>query len=378
MPISDVYPARGAFDWDLRGFLRCRARVITLVCIGLVLLFVFWFGSRYPALLFKAHHANQPLASMAFSHEVFRTTAHDLLAIRILFGALNWLDSMAIGMSFGLMFGAWMHTVLQYYPLRIGRNYTLNSLKGALVGMPMGVCANCAVPMACGLTRGQGRVEVALGYLFSSPNFNPVVIAITFSILPWYFGAVKYAILLFVILFLVPRLIRFLERRSSLPEVKASSEDAACALRMPDQACSEPFLTTSREVLVSYGKHIWMLFKPTISLMVIASLLASALLVIVPWSALLAHMSGWRLFTMSALGVFMPVPIALDVLFAGEVYRTGVNAGYTMMFLMTLGTYSIIPTIYLWREISRTLAISLFLFFLIVGMGAGLLFAALA
>ena len=35
--------------------------------------------------------------------------------------------------------------------------------KGALVGVPGGVCANCAVPVACGVTRGHGRVEVALG-----------------------------------------------------------------------------------------------------------------------------------------------------------------------------------------------------------------------
>jgi hypothetical protein len=35
-------------------------------------------------------------------------------------------------------------------------------LKSALVGVPIAVCANCAVPTACGVTRGHGRVEVAL------------------------------------------------------------------------------------------------------------------------------------------------------------------------------------------------------------------------
>jgi len=45
-----------------------------------------------------------------------------------------------------------------------------------------------------------------------------------------------------------------------------------------------------------------------------------------------------------------------------------------MLFAMTLGTYSIIPTIYLWREVSKKLAVILFVFFFAVGWLTGLLF----
>ncbi|MBA3651606.1 MAG: hypothetical protein H0W66_09055 [Chthoniobacterales bacterium] len=95
-------------------------------------------------------------------------------------------------MTFGVLFGALLHTALRYYPLKVGKNLYLNSLKGALIGVPMGVCANCAVPAACGVTRGNGRVEVALGFLFSSPTFNPVVIAMTFSAFPLFMSITKY------------------------------------------------------------------------------------------------------------------------------------------------------------------------------------------
>ena len=44
------------------------------------------------------------------------------------------------------------------------------------------------------------------------------------------------------------------------------------------------------------------------------------------------------------------------------------------MFAMTLGTYSIIPSIYLWREVSKRLAVSLFVFFLVLGWVLGLVF----
>ena len=76
----------------------------------------------------------------------------------------------------------------------------------------------------------------------------------------------------------------------------------------------------------------------------------------------------------SLISVFMPVPIALDVMFAAQLQQQGVPAGYVMMFVMTLGTYSIIPSIYLWREVSKPLAVSLFAFFLVLGWVLALVF----
>jgi hypothetical protein len=76
----------------------------------------------------------------------------------------------------------------------------------------------------------------------------------------------------------------------------------------------------------------------------------------------------------SVISVFMPVPIALDVMFAAQLQQQGVAAGYVMLFAMTLGTFSIIPSIYLWREVSKRLAVFLFLFFVTLGWIMGLVF----
>jgi hypothetical protein len=76
----------------------------------------------------------------------------------------------------------------------------------------------------------------------------------------------------------------------------------------------------------------------------------------------------------SFISVLMPVPIALDVLFAAQVQQQGVASGYVMLFLSTLGTYSVIPTIYLWREVSKRLAVFLFVFFVVMGWIVGLVF----
>jgi hypothetical protein len=61
-------------------------------------------------------------------------------------------------------------------------------------------------------------------------------------------------------------------------------------------------------------------------------------------------------------------------MFASQLYQQGIANGYVMLFAMTLGTYSIIPTIYLWREVSKPLSIMLFALFLAIGLGMGMMF----
>jgi len=356
------------------GRIRCHYRPLILVVAALAILCVFWFGSRYPQLIAKKAHMDQALPTMAWSSEVLHVASDAPVWQKISYGAVNWLNSMKVGMTFGVLFGALLHTYLRYYPLKIGTNLYLNSLKGALVGAPAGVCANCAVPMACGVTRGHGRVEVALGFLFSSPNFNPVVVAMTFTALPLAMSLTKYVILLAVILGVVPALISWLERSQPLKPFAVGNEGESCAVQSGMADCTEPFWSVLREMANDYGKNVWMLVKPTITLMLLASLVSSALLALIPWQTLLSEVTPLRVAFLSFVSVFMPVPIALDVMFAGQLYQQGIASGYVMLFAMTLGTYSIIPSIYLWREVSKPLAVSLFMFFMAVGCIMALVF----
>jgi uncharacterized membrane protein YraQ (UPF0718 family) len=353
--------------------LSCHYRPLILAITAATLFSVFWFSSRYPQLLEKSRHLGEVLPSMAFSHEALHVDANASAWRRILAGAINWFDSMKLGMSFGVLLGALLHTFLRYFPLKIGDNLYLNSLKGALVGIPAGICANCSVPTACGVTRGHGRVEVALGFLFSSPNFNPVVIMMTFTALPLNMALTKYAVLVLIIIGVVPALIAWLERDKPLTILTTNEESTACFLPASND-CTETFGAVLKELATDYAKNVWMLAKPTLTLMVLASIMSAALLTLLPWQELLSHATPLRLALVSLVSVFMPVPIALDVMFASQLYQQGVANGYVMLFAMTLGTYSIIPTIYLWREVSKPLSIILFAIFLVIGWGMGLIF----
>ena len=70
----------------------------------------------------------------------------------------------------------------------------------------------------------------------------------------------------------------------------------------------------------------------------------------------------------------MPVPIALDVLLAAQLQSGGIAAGFVMLFSMTLGTYSVVPAIYLWREVSRSLSLVLMAFFTLLGWALAIVF----
>lgn len=341
---------------------------------GLTILAIFWFTSRYPSLLSKAEHVGQAVPSMAYSGAVFRVTPDMALWQKILYDVVNWLNGMKVGMTFAVLFGALLHTVLQYYPLKVGKNLYLNSLKGALIGVPMGVCANCAVPAACGVTRGNGRVEMALGFLFSSPNFNPIVLTMTFIALPLAMGLAKYTVLLLLILVIVPYVIGRLERNRPLPVTTIGSTDAEfCGVSAADMA-PRSFGSVLRELLRSYARNLWLLARPTLLMMIGASVVAATALALIPWQTLLSEVTAARLVILSVIAVAMPVPIALDVMFAAQLYQQGAPSAYVMLFAMTLGTYSVMPTIYLWREVSKPLAVILFVFFIAVGIILGAVF----
>jgi uncharacterized membrane protein YraQ (UPF0718 family) len=347
-------------------------RFLFIAGSAILLLGTFWFASRYPSLLSKYEHIGQILPSMAYGKEIFKVTAGLPIWEKILYTTLNWLDGMKIGMSFGVMFGALIHTYLRYFPLTIGNNSFLNSLKGAIVGMPMGVCANCSVPVACGLTRGKGRIEVALGFLFSSPNFNPVVLMMSFFAFPLAMFLTKYVLLLAVILLVVPLFITYFEKNETLEIPSSQSfENEVCEIPLSQ---SQTFSEVIKGLIVEFGKNLWLLIKPTATIMVLSAILASVMLVLIPWNEILANTNPLMKLLVSILVTFMPVPIALDVMFAKQLLDKGVDSGYAMLFAMNLGTYSIIPSIYLWREVSRKLAVSLFVFFIVIGWIVSLVF----
>ncbi|MBI4533236.1 MAG: permease [Candidatus Melainabacteria bacterium] len=348
--------------------IRCYYHLLVIVLMLAGLLVLFWFGSRYPQLFHKAHElGHQAVNSFIYNSELIVASSNAGFAERVWVSLVNWIWSMRIGMSFGLALGALLHTAFEFYPPKLSNNIYLNTLKGIMIGTPAAVCVNCAVPIACGLTRGKARIESALSFMFSSPTLNFVVVSMVFAGLPVAYGIIQYSLLALVLLALVPLIVYVMQKVSKASD----TEDTVSTCSVPIISdCNQSLLEATKDVLQAYGKNLWSLIKTAVPIMLIAAIISSVVMELLPLQVIFAHVSLLALTGLALVTVLLPVPIALDVIVAQHLYTQGVPAPYVMLFLFTLGTYSILPMQYLWKEVSKKLAMTLYFMFVTLGLCA--------
>lgn len=351
--------------------LRCYYPLFVILTMAALILCSFWFGSRYPQLFHKledlGHHE---LASFIWNAELLKVSTNAGFVEHWWVSFINWIWSMRIGMSFGLALGALLHTVFEFYPPKLGGNIFLNTLKGVVIGAPAAVCVNCAVPVACGITRGKANVEAALGFMFSSPTLNFIVVSMVFSGLPWYYGAIQYSLITLVLFVFVPLIVYFNNRADRTEVVEPTSQ--ACTIPLYKE-CEGTFLQSVKHVVREYGRNLWKLVKTAVPFMLMAAVISSLVMELLPLKAIFAHVDPLMLFGLSFITVLLPIPIALDVMTAQQLYTQQIPAPYVMLFLFTLGTYSFLPMSYLWTEVSRRLALVLYGMFVVLGLVAAYL-----
>ena len=130
-------------------------------------------------------------------------------------------------MFFGILMGAIFLTLMRYLQRMSFKSGFLNSVLGMFLGAPLGVCVNCAAPIAKGLYSGGARAETMLSAMLASPTLNIVVLTMLFSILPFYMAITKVMLCIAVILIVVPVICKFLpENQRQLPR----SEQRFCEL----------------------------------------------------------------------------------------------------------------------------------------------------
>jgi uncharacterized membrane protein YraQ (UPF0718 family) len=346
--------------------IRCYYRLFVLFVFAAAVLGLFWFGSRYPSLFHKAESlGHHEVASYIWTEQLLRLPANPAFIDRVTVSIANWIWSMRIGMSFGLVIGALFHTLFQFYPPKLGGNLYLNTLKGIITGAPAGVCVNCAVPIACGITRGKANIESALSFMFSSPTLNFVVISMIFTGLPAAYGILQYSMIALVLLVFLPAIVHLYNMaQPTEPEIST-----ACAIPLRAE-CDKSLIDTAREVGTLYVKNLWHLIKSAVPLMLGAAVISAVVMELLPLQAIFAHVSLPAVAGLALVTVLLPIPIALDVIVAQQLYAHGVPAPYVMLFLSTLGTFSVLPMSYLWTEVSKKLAIGLYAMFVVLGITA--------
>jgi len=314
--------------------------LLSLLLIAIIA-YLFWTGSRYPALDEKAMMSGAIQLEDSLSFEAkFPLTAGMGVGEKIFWSTLNWINTNKKGMTFGVLFAAAFLTLLSYLRAKSFRGGFSNSLLGLAIGTPLGVCVNCAAPIARGMYSGGLRAETTLSAMIASPTLNVVVLTMLFSIMPLYMALTKIALSLIVILVAVPLIVRSLPQREIAPEI--------CPL--PGVAPRAPTSDTKREsllaaflaVLRAYAANLWYIVKMTVPLMLLAGLLGAAAATLMPGDLLMGvGFSLGVLVLVVLVGVFLPVPIAFDVVMAGALLSAGLEQGYVMALLFTLGSVSV-------------------------------------
>jgi uncharacterized membrane protein YraQ (UPF0718 family) len=360
-------------------------RLFIIAIIISVLAFSFWAGSRVPALNDKAMMGGETSMTTLGFDVVLKAEPDDPVFTRIIYTTVNWAVTNKQGMIFGILFATCLMTLFTVLSKRNFKGHLSNSALGVMIGAPLGVCVNCAAPIAQGMAARGARIETTLATMMSSPTMNFVVVGMLFSMLPIYLVAIKFAFTLGIILVVIPLLARFVLRR----EVEQSM---ACALPaatsgscpMPEsldtmalaamQRWTQAFIWISKEL----AKNLLYLVKMTVPLMLLAGFLGSALITVLPWGSLaeiFPAYDGWMslasLLGIALVGTFLPVPIAFDVLISVTLLAAGMPVKYVMVLLFTLGIFSVYSFSIVWQAISRRAAILLFTTVTCFGVLAG-------
>jgi len=339
-----------------------RNRSIALA-LAVVIAGIFWIDSRYPALNKKYHQgpnvkvvgtltfdALYPVSpAMPFRTRVYRTT-------------LNWLNANKIGMTFGFFFGAAALTLLATFPVRRTKYPSANALLGAAAGMPLGVCANCVVPIARGLYASGMTTESTLAAMFSSPGLNVLVLAMTFALFPLSVALLKTATVLLLIFGFAPLM---------ATRKNEAVADAACPVALP---ANDSWSQALKSTLASYAKSFWYILKIGLPLMLLAAILGALAVELLPLGALAtARVSFLGIAAVAIISAFLPVPMAFDVIFAYIAMTRGVPLPYVVTILCTLGIYSVYSVLVVGKTISWRVATAAYAAVAVVGAAAGAL-----
>jgi uncharacterized membrane protein YraQ (UPF0718 family) len=345
-------------------------RILFVSAVIVVTSVFFWSGSRYPSLDEKAIMGGAAKLEDPLTFEAFiQVQPGDGAIERIAYTTVNWVETNLEGMAFGLVIGACLLTLIGMFPARGHRNGFVNTLIGVGVGTPLGVCVNCSAPVAKGMHDGGARLETTLATMFSSPTLNIIVLSMLFSIFPLYLTVIKLAQTLFFILVLVPLLSRWVFPRERLQ----TYDDTVCAIPPPAIApADESLLAAARGASILLVRNLVYVVVRTVPLMLLAGSLGAVVAHLVPLSDLVSNEPGILAVALVALvGIFLPVPVAFDLVLVAVLISAGAPVIYSMTLLFTLGIFSIYPFFIVWTAISPRVAMTLAAVLVVIGVAGG-------
>jgi len=340
-----MYTTRTAPETVVKTGLPKHFELFAAAIVAIAIASVFWSAQRYPALIKKLHAGSGVKVSGAISFDaLLKVTPEMPVAERVGRTATNWLWTNRFGMYFALPFGAAMMTLLAQTnrPKRF-ESAAANVVCGSLVGMPAGVCTNCATPIAQSMLMGGASTRLTLAAMISSPSFNPVVVAMAFVLFPWKL-AVARVLVPVALLALLPLLVK--ER-----------EAVGVGLKMPD--VREPAGVRVLRLVKAFLRNLLRLTLVTLPWMLLAAVLGAIAVELVPAYGTHLPVSLLGIVAVAIFGTLLPVPMAFDVALSWVLYRAGVPVPYVAALLCTLGAVSVYSLTAMGQQLGRAVPLRL-------------------
>lgn len=343
--------------------LHRNKRFIVALLLAIIVATVFWSMSRVPVLNEKAQMGlRTSVSSIAFDILLPVADAQPVIE-RAARSTVNWLYTNWKGMAFGLLFAAAALTILGAIKQRQFRAAWLNTVSGMFFGAPLGVCVNCATPIAQGMYAAGARLETALATLISSPMLNPIVLSMLFTLLPWEMALSNVAAVL-LLLGSLPLLVR--RFAASAVATPAASHDPPrnTGLKLPPLAVhfegNETYFAALLAVSKSYSKNLLYIVRLAVPLMLLAGALGALVIELAPFDRLSQLAAGpvALLFT-AVFATFLPVPMAFNVIVVMALQSQGMDPGMGAVLLFSLSAFSIYPATIIARFISVRLSLAI-------------------
>ena len=373
---SAAAPEQGSF---LANLLRDRRVVLSVLLTSVVAIF-FWTQSRYPALNQKAAMGGDTNMSGIAFDEVLEWVPDSGLLWDITVNTVNWIYTNWKGMTFGVLFAACALTLLGLIERRGFNNRFANAALGAAIGTPLGVCVNCAAPIARGLHSAGMRLETTLSALVASPTLNVIVVSMSFALLPLHMATLKLVGALAFVLIGVPMLTRIFHPDgmddAALSRMQGKVDDRRGWIARKLEAL-RPLPVPASDVdswpkafvwlAKTFSRNLLFIIAVTVPMMLLAGALGAILITFfdfddfrraigVPTSipTILLAMGF-----IAAVCIFLPVPIAFDVILAVILINAGWPVRYVMPLLFALGCYSVYSMMIVGRAISWRISLAM-------------------
>ena len=128
------------------------------------------------------------------------------------------------------------------------------------------------------------------------------------------------------------------------------------------------------QTALAYLGNLWFIIKTTLPLMALAGLMAAIVVHVVPMNSIVGlDITISTILVVALFGIFLPVPIALDLVIAATLLAAGFPMIYVGILLFTLGIYSVYSFSIVWTSVSLKVATVLGVVLFGFGLVAGLI-----